>query len=313
MILKNGNMSKYFFFLLTVLLDSSFLEAQSCRLETRMKTSKDIVVACYYFPNYHTRDREDPRISNQHWENWSEWELVKQAKPRFEGHHQPNVPAWGYTDEKDPKIMKKKIQTAVEYGIDVFIFDWYNYNGQPFLNRCLDEGFLKAKNCRKIKFSLMWANHDWQDLYPYTLGEKKDWLYTGKVTPESFDKIGNELISKYFTQPNYWKIDGKAYFSIYDIQRFIDSFGSMEKTRKAMDQLRKKAIQSGLKGVHWNLIAWGMPILSEQDAPKDIPALIKALGFDSATSYVWIHHARLDKPQTDYNHVRNQYLSLIHI
>ena len=289
-------MSKYFFFLLTVLLDSSFLEAQSCRLETRMKTSKDIVVACYYFPNYHTRDREDPRISNQHWENWSEWELVKQAKPRFEGHHQPNVPAWGYTDEKDPKIMKKKIQTAVEYGIDVFIFDWYNYNGQPCLNRCLDEGFLKAKNCRKIKFSLMWANHDWQDLYPYTLGEKKDWLYTGKVTPESFDKIGNELISKYFTQPNYWKIDGKAYFSIYDIQRFIDSFGSMEKTRKA-------------KGVHWNLIAWGMPILSEQDAPKDIPALIKALGFDSATSYVWIHHARLDKPQTDYNHVRNQYFA----
>ena len=97
MILKNGNMSKYFFFLLTVLLDGSFLEAQSCRLETRMKTSKDIVVACYYFPNYHTRDREDPRISNQHWENWSEWELVKQAKPRFEGHHQPNVPAWGNT------------------------------------------------------------------------------------------------------------------------------------------------------------------------------------------------------------------------
>ena len=41
------------------------------------------------------------------------------SEARFEGHHQPNVPAWGYTDEKDPKIMKKKIQTAVEYGIDV--------------------------------------------------------------------------------------------------------------------------------------------------------------------------------------------------
>ena len=32
----------------------------------------------------------------------------------------------------------------------------------------------------------------------------------------------------------------------------------------------------------------GNAYLSEQDAPKDIPALIKALGFDSATSYVWI-------------------------
>ena len=93
-------MSKYFFFLLTVLLDSSFLEAQSCRLETRMKNFQRYSGRLLLFPNYHTRDREDPRISNQHWENWSEWELVKQAKPRFEGHHQPNVPAWGYTDEK---------------------------------------------------------------------------------------------------------------------------------------------------------------------------------------------------------------------
>lgn len=145
----------------------------------KKKLVNDITVACYYFPNYHTRDRSDPRISNQHWENWSEWELVKQARPRFKGHHQPNIPAWGYTDEKDPKVMGKKIQAAVEHGIDVFIFDWYHYNGKPFLNRCLDQGFLKAKNHREMQFSLMWANHNWQDLYPYTLGEKQDWLYSG--------------------------------------------------------------------------------------------------------------------------------------
>ena len=52
----------------------------------------------------------------------------------------------------------------------------------------------------------------------------------------------------------------------------------MEKTRKAMDQLRKKAIQSGLKGVHWNLIAWGMPILSEQDAPEGYTCINKSAG-----------------------------------
>lgn len=300
---------KQIFFFLTMLLNSSFLFAQGKTTEGETDGSKDIVVACYYFPNYHTRDKNAPRISNQHWENWSEWELVKQAKSRFEGHHQPNIPAWGYTDEKNPKVMKKKIQVAVNHGIDVFIFDWYNYNGKPFLNRCLDEGFLQAKNCRKIKFALMWANHNWQDLYPYTLGEKQDWLYSGKVTPESFDKIENKLIHDYFTQSNYWKIDGKAYFSIYDIHRFIESFGSLEATRKAMDQLREKAVKAGLKGVHWNLIAWDMPILPGQDAPKDISALIKVLGFDSATSYVWIHHAWLNKPQTDYNYVRDQYFT----
>ena len=91
----------------------------------------EITVACYYFPNYHTRDTTDLRISRQHFENWSEWELVKNAKPRFEGHYQPKVPMWGYTDEKDPKVMEQKIQTASTHGIDVFIFDWYTYEGKP--------------------------------------------------------------------------------------------------------------------------------------------------------------------------------------
>ena len=56
------------------------------------------------------------RISRQHFENWSEWELVKHAKPRFDGHYQPKVPAWGYTDEKDPKVMEQKIQAASTHG-----------------------------------------------------------------------------------------------------------------------------------------------------------------------------------------------------
>lgn len=118
------------------------------------------------------------------------------------------------------------------------------------------------------------------------MGEEQDWLYSGSVTPESLDRIGDELIRYYFANPNYWKIDGKAYFSIYDIQRFIEGFGTLENTRKTMDRLQEKAISAGLKGVHWNLVAWGMPQLPGQDAPKDIPSLIERLGFDSATSYV---------------------------
>ena len=57
---------------------------------------------------------------------WSEWELVKAAKPRFPGHHQPNVPLWGYADESDPKVMEQKIAAAADYGIDAFIFDYPN-------------------------------------------------------------------------------------------------------------------------------------------------------------------------------------------
>jgi hypothetical protein len=246
-----------------------------------------ITVAAYYFPNYHTGDARNNKNKGT---GWSEWELVKAAKPRFPGHDQPKVPLWGYTDEKDPKVMAQKIETASKYGVDCFIFDWYMYQDGPFLNRCLDEGFLKAKNLDKIKFALMWANHDWVDIHPYTKGAKQKLLYEGKVTPERFEQICDILVSQYFTKPSYWKIDGKAYFSVYDIQKFMDGFGSIEATKAAMERLSQKAIAAGLKGVHWNLVAWGRPVLPVEKVPANTADLIKLLGFNSATSYVWVHH-----------------------
>jgi len=267
--------------------------------------SAKITIAAYYFPNYHTNDARN--IINKG-SGWSEWELVKAARPRFPGHHQPNVPAWGYTDEKDPKVMAQKIDAAADNGIDCFIFDWYMYEDGPFLNQCIDNGFLKAKNCERIKFGLMWANCDWVDIHPYTHGAGQKLLYLGKVSPERFDKICDFVIKEYFARPNYWKIEGKAYFSVYDVQKFVEGFGSLEATKAAMDRMRQKAIAAGLKGVHWNLVAWGNPILPLEKAPANIAELIKILGFDSATSYVWIHHVELPEAQTDYNYVRDAYM-----
>jgi len=268
------------------------------------KNANPITVAAYYFPDYHTGD---PRNDAYKGKNWSEWELVKAARPRFPGHHQPNVPAWGYVDEKDPKVMAMKINAAVENGIDCFIFDWYMYEDGPFLNRCIDEGFLNAPNNQKIQFALMWANHDWIDIHPYTRGTEKKLLYPGKVTPQRFEEIGDFVIQNYFTRPNYLKVDGKPYFSIYDVQKFVESFGSIQATKVAMDRLGEKAKNAGLNGVHWNLVAWGNPILPGEKAPENTAELIRQLGFDSATSYVWIHHTQLPETQTDYNWVRDRY------
>ena len=205
--------------------------------------------------------------------------------------------------------MAKKIEAAVSHGIDCFIFDWYMYEDGPFLNRCIDEGFLKAKNTETMKFALMWANHDWVDIHPYTRGAVQKLLYPGKVSPERFEEIGDLVIREYFTKSNYWKIYGKPYFSVYDVQKFVEGFGSIEATKVAMERLNEKAIKAGLKGVHWNLVAWGNPILPVEKAPKNTPELIKLLGFNSATSYVWIHHTQLPDTQTDYNWVRDRYFA----
>lgn len=263
-----------------------------------------VTVACYYFGNYHPND---PRNEKQKGKGWSEWELVKNAKPRFPGHRQPNLPLWGFTDESDPKAMAQKIDAAADHGIDAFIFDWYYYNDGPFLDRPIDNGFLKAKNNRRLKFAFMWANHDWIDIHPWRRGTPQTLLYPGKVTPETFDRVSDHLIKNYFRHPSYWKIDRKPYFSFYELTKLLESFGTVEATRAALDKLRAKAKAAGLPGLHLNAVVWGQPILPREQKPADTPKLIKELGFDSVTSYVWIHHVGLPKRETDYNYVRDAY------
>jgi hypothetical protein len=71
---------------------------------------------------------------------------------------------------------------------------------------------------------------------------------------------------------------------------------------------RPSAVAAGLPGVHVNAVAWGRPILPGERAPSDPATLVRDLGFDSVTSYVWIHHVPLPEQATDYDFVRDGYL-----
>ena len=261
-----------------------------------------ITVACYYFGNYHPGDARNVQNKGP---GWSEWELVKAARPRFAGHQQPKVPQWGYGDESDPKVMAQKIDAAADHGIDAFIFDWYYYNDGPFLDRPIDRGFLQAANNARLKFALMWANHDWLEIHPYRRGTERKVLYPGLVTPENFEKICDHVIRSYFLHPSYWRIEGRPYFSFYELSKLLAGFGSVPATRAGLDKFRAKAVAAGLPGLHLNAVVWGRPILPGEQTPADAAALVKDLGFDSVTSYVWIHHVPLPSQQTDYDEVRD--------
>jgi len=264
-------------------------------------------IAVYYFPNYHN---DDLRNESRYGRGWSEWELVRNAMPRFEGHKQPMIPLWGYTNESDPEVMEMKINAAAEYGVDVFIYDWYYYNDGPFLEKGLENGFLKAENRNRLKFALMWANHDWVDLFPRN-PEIPDppLFYPGKITFETFDKMTDYIISVYFSQPSYWKIDGCPYFSIYELYRFIEGMGGNEKARAALEMFRSKTKKAGFRDLHLNAVVWGVQILPGETELKNPGDLLEYLSFNSTTSYVWIHHVSPDKfPETGYNEVLDKYI-----
>lgn len=276
----------------------------NCKSGEQATAQNSITVAAYYFPNYHPGDSRNIKSKG---EGWSEWELVKKARPRFESHHQPNVPLWGYTDESDPMAMAQKIEAAALHGIGAFIFDWYWFDDGPFLERGLDNGFLKAPNNDRIKFSLMWANHDWIDIQPYKKDSERKVLYPGKVKKNTFDQICNHVINKYFKHPSYWKIDGKPYFSIYELNKLMESFGSIEATRAALDEFRNRAKSAGFPDIHLNAVVWGRSILPGEQKATDAAEVVKQLGFDSISSYVWIHHVGLPDMQTDYSYVQHEY------
>lgn len=283
--------------------DAAAASAVPASTETA-NAADDITVAVYYFGNYHRDSRNEKRLGA----GWTEWELVKKATPRFPGHRQPRVPLWGYTDEANPRDMEQKIAAAAKYGVDVFLFDWYYYDDGPFLNRTIDEGFLQARNNDQIRFALMWANHDWVDIFPKQKDVDSKLLYPGKVTPETFDTICDLVIEKYFKHPSYWKLDGKPYFSIYELTKFCESFGSFEATKAAIQRFREKAKAAGFPDIHLNAVYWGRPNIPGEQTVRDPYQLIEGLGFDSATSYVWIHHVPLNELETDFNWVRDEYL-----
>ena len=118
-------------------------------------TIKSYDVAAYVWPAY----SDAPEMRWAFPEGIGEWERVRQARPKFEGHRAVHEPLWGYLNEADPYVMEMQINAAADHGVNVFIYDWYWYDRRPFLEGCLNNGYLRARNNGRVKFFLMWANH----------------------------------------------------------------------------------------------------------------------------------------------------------
>lgn len=240
-------------------------------------------IAAYIFPQWHP----DPRNDQWHGQGWTEWELVKTAVPRYEGHRQPIESAWGCFDESDPKWSAREIDLAADHGLTAFIYDYYFYEDGPFLNGALDKGFLKAPNRNRLKFALMWANHNWHNWHPIKLNERP-WdaamLADGKMSAEGFARFTTKVINEYFSQPNYLRVEDKPYFSIYDLANFIKGFGGLDGAARVLDRFRQDAKKSTGSDLHLN------GIVTNFGPPESINEIVRKLGIESVASYNWLDH-----------------------
>lgn len=279
----------------------------SCQKEepdTSMVVPKgDVQVGVYYFPLYSGPAEQ------------SEWSILKGAKQLLSNHYLP-VPLWGYTDESDPKVMAQKIEAASENGIDAFIFDWYFYDpgsdkvlntptkwytDQMYIAHALHNGFLKAPNRNKLKFAIMWTNHDLANV-------------KGMVKESTFYGMVDYVIQNYFKHPSYWKINGCPYFSIYSFEEFYKSFGSDAiRCGLAIDYFRQKTKEAGFPDLHLASCLHVIPekVLWENISTPDA-STPKAIKLNSLTTYSWINHAAPgNKPYAEYVNWGDRYYNAL--
>ena len=236
-------------------------------------------VAAYVWPAYQAEPRwKELGIFG---DGKGEWQNLYEAKKRQPCDNQGVKPLWGYEDESDPVVVARKIDAATAAGVNVFIYDWYWYGGRPFLENALDNGFLGAQNNGRMKFFVMWANHDVNGLWNNKLSTadgKNDVIWPAKVSDGDFKAIVDRWIKLYFTRPNYYKIDGKPVLSIYDIEGFV-KWDGLDKAKERLAYLRDRVKSAGFSGLHLQVVG-GYFMASVKDA-------LPELGVDSFTSYSW--------------------------
>jgi hypothetical protein len=241
-------------------------------------------VAAYIWPSCH----DDPLAHKKLWsEGIGEWEVIKKGNPRFEGHYQPRQPLWGYEMDNDPKVVEKWIDTATDHGVNVFIYDWYWYEEGPYLESAQNEGFLKAKNNFKMQFYIMWANHDVKFNYwnVHRYKDNTNILWDAKVDWKNYKIIVDRVIKQYFKRPNYLKINGQPVFSIFSVDKLLESFGgNLEETRKALDYFRDEVKKAGFPGLHIQWNQGGGSLMSEEKT-NQFRDKAKTMGFNSVAMY----------------------------
>ena len=258
--------------------------ALACMLAACSKQEKkEYIVAAYIWPSCH----DDAMGREVLWpDGEGEWEVIKKGNPRFEGHYQPRRPYWGYEHDNDPVVVEKWINTALKYGVNTFVYDWYWYDGKPFLESAINDGFLKAPSNEKMNFYIMWANHNVKRNYwnYHRYGDDTSQLWAGGVDRENFEIVVDRVINQYFKRPNYLKIDGCPVFAIFSLSALMEGLGGEEQAREALAYLREKVREAGFPDVHIQGMSGGPSNPSPEKLDK-IVTRVKNLELNSFALY----------------------------
>ena len=196
------------------------------------KLNGDVRIIAYYLTQFH------PNPQNDEWwgKGTTEWNNVSKAIPQFTGHYQPRLPGeLGYYDLRLKENLQRQIELAQNYGVDVFCYYYYWFDGKRLLERPLDM-FLENKDL-KMNFCICWANENWTKRFS---GTNTDILMKVGDTAESCTNFIYDVVDV-LDDERYFCINGCPVLTIYrpslivDTQRVIASWREIVKEKIGKD------------------------------------------------------------------------------
>ena len=217
----------------------------------------DLKLIAFYLPQFH------PIPENDAWwgEGFTEWNHVVRARPLYEGHPQPRLPAeLGFTDLRVSETREAQADLARAHGIHGFCYYYYWFDGKRLLERPLDE--VLASGRPDFPFCICWANENWTRSWD---GLEDD-LLIEQCYAEGWAAQFIADVIPILRDPRYIRFDGKPVLMIYRAA----SIPAIEDT---LEVWRRACRENGVGEIHLCAVLF-----------HDILD-VSAMGFDAAVEF----------------------------
>lgn len=168
----------------------------------------------FYLPQFHPIPEND-----RNWgKGFTEWTNVTRAKPLFEGHYQPHLPAdLGFYDLRLKEARHAQIDMAKAFGIDGFCYHYYWFSGDRVLEKPMND--MLADPDSDFPFCICWANENWTRRWD---AADHDVIMEQKYQRDDDRNFIRDLVPV-LQDTRYIRVDGKPFIIIYCPQHMPDA------------------------------------------------------------------------------------------